>query len=230
MRYCNDIICICSSLLLGGLGLSTVCMTLNSQALEKSAGVGVRKIIIVRHGESLHNLKSVYNANPNHSKYSVSTLTKTGVAQVRASGLKIRKILKNRSISAIYTSPLPRTVQTAEELASILAVPRNRINEDIRLIESQLGERENENIYQFGEKDPWFPENPKVFGGETAEEVSSRMLACFNEVKTLSTHGDIILVTHGAPALLLIKAVTKGGQDTRLKTAGFFVLEIPKES
>ena len=69
------------------------------------------KIVLVRHGESESNART--------TEHHDSPLTKTGIAQAKNLGIKLKKI----KISAIYTSNLKRAKETAEIISKTIHVP-----------------------------------------------------------------------------------------------------------
>ena len=77
------------------------------------------KIIIVRHGESEHNIGLTKNKN--------SILTKRGKRQAEYLGKKLKKL----KISKIYTSDLSRARQTAEIISKIIKVPVKKSIEEL---------------------------------------------------------------------------------------------------
>ena len=77
------------------------------------------KVILIRHGESEHNVGLTENKN--------SFLTKKGKRQVEFLGRKLKK----QKISNIYSSNLTRAKQTAEIISDILKVPIKKNIEEL---------------------------------------------------------------------------------------------------
>lgn len=185
------------------------------------------RIIVMRHGESDHNVSAVYNSDPDHSAYKVSNLTEKGKKQARESAQAIRKMLQGKTVAAIYASPLPRTQQTAREVSVVLGFPASSVITDNRLTETRMGGREGQPAHRYVEKDEWFPDKPVGYGGELTAHVRRRMLDFYHELMMKSQADNnpcIIVVTHGAPAYLLIESVVGSGDGARLDPAGFFII------
>ena len=178
-------------------------------------------IIVVRHGEADHNISGRYNTNPEHPAYSPSYLTNNGKEQVKSSARAINTLLDKEAHIALFASPLPRTVQTAEIVAEELRMTQQAITTDSRLIETNLGNREGLPHAQFDDKDPWFPDDPIAFGGETTEQITARLQAFYDETLAGSDADAFIIVTHGSPALLFAHLIQPNVAHTRLATAGF---------
>jgi broad specificity phosphatase PhoE len=82
------------------------------------------KIILVRHGQSTYNAQKLYQGCCDES-----ILTEKGKLQAYQTGLALSKL----SIDVVYSSPLRRTQETAEEILSAI----NTVNDDIRHLEIQ---------------------------------------------------------------------------------------------
>jgi len=130
-------------------------------------------------------------------------LNAAGREQARVAGEK----LKAYSLSALYSSNLLRTMQTAEIIGKILSLtPRS----DPRLQEIHFGEWEGKTYPEVFEQYPdevrvWreCPLKATVPGGEKLEEVLARTLEAINEI-CATAKGDVVVVTHGGPIRLLL--------------------------
>ena len=81
-----------------------------------------KRIFLARHGQTFH------NAAAGESHIDADRLSSTGHEQARRLG----RLLTERGVTAVVTSPLPRARETAEAAAEALAC---RLEEDERLIE-----------------------------------------------------------------------------------------------
>lgn len=171
------------------------------------------KIIIMRHGESLSNVEQFYSSNPNHHNYREAPLTHKGIAQVRDSSSKLLNLGYNKDNTIAYVSPLPRTRQTIDILVDAGVVSREMVYVDSRLIETQMGDREGKPYADFS-NDHWDHSGASSYNGETEAQVAHRVEAMLRELasKYQQSNKNIILITHGTPALYLIKICTKNSE------------------
>ncbi|XRA97371.1 phosphoglycerate mutase-like protein [Pycnococcus provasolii] len=99
-----------------------------------------RRIILVRHGESLGNVQpSAYTVVPDHA----IPLTREGYAQATRAGEYIAEQIEKDGPSAhahIYMSPYRRSVQTAEGIANVFPKAKvRRQQQDVQLREQDFG-------------------------------------------------------------------------------------------
>ena len=192
-----------------------------------------KEVIAIRHGEGDHNVGGFYSATPEHPNYRESRLTPLGRSQAKNTADQLIKDgITGPDVCAVYSSPLPRAIETARIVMSSLSIPDNLLKIDRRLIESQVGEREGLLYGDFQERDFWFPDNPETFGGENCNDLVERMLSIYNEA--LTTHhdsqGQVLMFSHGSPIYMLIEAVLGTGKGYKLPTAGFIKLPALKHS
>lgn len=150
-------------------------------------------IYLFRHGQY---------ESPNHAvpyRLPGFHLSAKGVADVTARASE----LATKPIVAVYTSPMERTYETA----TILAKPFHLTPiVDDRLIELRSpaqGEKEGFvearggwGIYE----SPWYKEH----GGESMQEVVARMQAAMVDFTQKHANGEVIVVSHGDPIMLLV--------------------------
>ncbi|MBS0290639.1 MAG: histidine phosphatase family protein [Proteobacteria bacterium] len=185
-----------------------------------------KHLIIIRHGEAQHNLSHEYNSNPNHPHYKQALLTDKGQEQIReAAQLLLTYGFDNRNVAAVYVSPLPRTLASAQIMAQIGVFSQDKIHLEPRLIENRAGDREGLITDKFT-KDAWLvgPNEAKVFHAESNEDVRKRVLALYDDIvkQHKDAPGHIIFVTHGMPAMELIEGLTD--EKIRLTQAQIFLL------
>lgn len=188
-----------------------------------------KHLIIVRHGEASHNVTQQYNSNPKHPKYKPSHLTDGGRLQVKQTAeLLLSHGFDNRNIAAVYVSPLPRTIETAQIFADIGLYAKDKIHIDKRLIEVQVGDREGLVESEFS-RDTWWigPQDAKAHSGESYDEVRKRILAIYDEVEK-KHNGHVLFITDGRPAMELIQNLTN--TKMKLQTAQAYVLPLNKRS
>ena len=126
-------------------------------------------------------------------------LSPEGVSQVEA----LSRVLAEEKVTAIFTSPMERTSETADILARahhIVPVVDERLNE----VRSPLQGKTPEEIHVFGGwnwqiyDSPWYQEQ----GGETIEEIHARVVAVVEEKRLERPNQAICLVSHGDPIML----------------------------
>jgi probable phosphomutase (TIGR03848 family) len=113
--------------------------------------------------------------------------------------------LANQPITAIYSSPLVRCVETAQPLADRLGLP---IFEEPGLLEVDYGEWRGGELKELSKKPEWqlvqmYPSGFRFPGGETLREVQSRIVATLERIRTehageaiaFFAHGDILRTT-----------------------------------
>ena len=138
--------------------------------------------------------------------------------------------LANQPITAIYSSPLLRCVETAQPLAQRLGLP---ICEEAGLLEVDYGEWRGAELKELSKKPDWqlvqiYPSGFRFPGGETLREVQSRVVATLERIRTehageaiaLFAHGDILRTTLawylGAPLDLFQRIVINTASVTLL--------------
>lgn len=185
-----------------------------------------RHLIILRHGEAEQNITREYNSNPKHPRYKVAHLTDKGREQVKKTAeTLLMHGFDNRNISAVYVSPLPRALETAQIVADIGVFSKDKIHVDNRLIETQAGDREGLNKEKLT-KDPWLvgPNEAKFYKGESNEDVKKRVLAIYDEIEKKHKEGHVIFITHGMAGMELIDTLTQ--EKVRLGTAQVYILPL----
>ncbi|HRJ44303.1 MAG TPA: MSMEG_4193 family putative phosphomutase [Caldilineaceae bacterium] len=113
--------------------------------------------------------------------------------------------LANQPISAIYSSPLVRCVETAQPLAQRLGLP---VTEEPGLLEVDYGEWRGGELKELSKQPDWqlvqiYPSGFRFPGGETLREVQSRVVETLERIRTqhlgeavaLFAHGDILRTT-----------------------------------
>ena len=149
------------------------------------------QVIIVRHGQTLWNLKLIRQGHLD------SPLTERGIAQAKALGER----LAHETFSALYSSDLGRAVQTAQMIA---AATGHEIVTDERLRERHLGIFQGLDGNEIREK---YPEEYRLHrtlrstyvipGGESVEQQVARNVDFLNETAVRHLGETIVIVTHG---------------------------------
>ena len=159
-----------------------------------------RELILVRHGETLHNVAGIAQG------WNDSALSDRGNEQVR----RLAKRLERHKPDALFSSPLGRALTTANAIKDVLGL-EIAILEDLR--EMSYGGWENRSFLDIRRDEPdvyrkWIddPDAPSP-EGESHNHVRARMERAFEAVASaqrpvLVTHGTAIRI--GTTALLNI--------------------------
>ncbi len=150
-------------------------------------------LILVRHGQSQHNVEKFCNSNPEHPAYQVSNLTNQGKSQAALSAQELIEMGFNDSnISIVYVSPLPRTLKTAEILAEAGLFSKDKIVIDPRITEIQCGDAE-------GMSFPFYPRGAicDQFHVEREDEIESRVQSFYEEALKQHQGQHVLIVSHG---------------------------------
>lgn len=155
--------------------------------------------ILLRHGET------PLSAEKRFAGIGEIPLTDTGVMQARAAG----KALEGRSIDVIVSSPLKRTVQTAQEVAEIIGAPV-RTEEGFR--ETDFGDWEGYSFAEVGERwptelDSWLAD-PSVAPphGESFTATARRVRTARDKLLVRFRQQTVLVVSHVTPIKMLVRA------------------------
>ena len=155
--------------------------------------------LLLRHGQTLMSVERRYAGR------SDVPLTETGVQQAAAAA----KRLASAGIGAIVSSPLQRTVRTAEEVAAVTGVP---VMTDDGFRETDFGAWEGLTFAEVRERWPseltaWLAD-PEVAppGGESFVQVSERVTAALHRVLAERERQTVLIVSHVTPIKTLVAA------------------------
>ncbi len=165
------------------------------------------RIFLVRHGATELSSEDRFAGAINPQ------LSEEGIFQAK----RLAERLANDPITAVYCSPLVRTVQTA----TILASPHHLDliqRDELREIDHGHWEglRRADVEAQFPEEYAAWEEDPFTFapqGGETGVSVIARALPVVREIVSLHREENILVVSHKATIRLIISSLL--GFDTR---------------
>ena len=151
----------------------------------------------IRHGETPWNVEGRYQGQLD------PPLNERGRRQAQATAARLASL----DFEAIYSSDLTRAYQTAMALAAKTGLP---IQADPRLREINQGEWEGvliddirahwpQEIYGW-DHDPWQHHPP---GGETLQQLQTRLFAAIDEIVSRHPHGLVAVFSHKLPIALL---------------------------
>ena len=159
------------------------------------------RIFLVRHGQTAWNVGEIFRGRAD------VPLDETGLKEADLAG----EALKDETIHAIYSSPLKRSVQTAEGIAKYQNLPVQTLE---AIIDISYGEWEGKENAEVKQKYPdlyklWLTEPHKVRfpGGETLDEVRTRTMNAIEELVKKHQGESIVLVAHRVPNKVISCAV-----------------------
>ncbi|MFG0833151.1 histidine phosphatase family protein [Aeromonas bivalvium] len=185
-----------------------------------------RRIMVLRHGETLFNAQQKLQGHCN------SALTERGEAQARGVGQHLAQHLAGRCYR-VYASDLGRAMQTAAIVCAELDYPVNKIVPEPRVREFSLGEWEQKTVSELLvtrphllERRDWYLQAP---GCEPCTEVRARLA---DWLAGLPEALDIVVVSHGLTGMVL-RGMLLGLDDEAvwqqdLPQDAFFIIEAGK--
>jgi len=151
------------------------------------------KVYVVRHGQTAWNLKEVFRGRMD------IPLDETGKKEVHLAG----EAIKDETLHAIYSSPLSRSMETAENIAKFQNVEVTPLD---AIIDISYGEWEGVGRVEVQKKYPdlydlWLKAPHKVTfpNGESLEAVRVRTMGAIENLLEKHTNENIALVAHRVP-------------------------------
>lgn len=149
------------------------------------------ELIIVRHGQSEGNRDRMFTG------HGPSPLTARGREEARA----VARRIAEKPVDALFSSDLPRAVQTAEPIAELTGVP---IIQDLSLREKHFGDLTGMRFADLEAQHPdvWrglLARDPRFQppGGESHHECRARMSGFLARLFASRSSGRVVLVSHG---------------------------------
>jgi len=130
-------------------------------------------------------------------------LNQTGQSQ----SLRLAEILAKVPVKAIYSSPLERTLETAEPIANSLGLP---IIQLAGLLEMDYGEWQDQPLKLLRKQKLWkliqeSPSRVRFPGGESFLEAQSRICQEIEQIVAVHAKNDLVIcVSHADPIKLVI--------------------------
>ncbi len=150
----------------------------------------MQKLYFVRHGLSVMNQIGYFSGRTE------TDLTNQGIKEAAEAG----KILKSYGINLIISSPLKRTVHTAQIIAQEISYPIDDIVLNELFIERDFGPLEGE---------AYIPNLGNHPGVETVEHIIKRAVKALDYLNTLADFDNILVVSHGAMGRALRHVINK---------------------
>jgi probable phosphomutase (TIGR03848 family) len=159
-------------------------------------------IILVRHGENDYVKKGRLAG-----RLPQVHLNEKGRAQAKETAEALCRMFEKAPLKAIYSSPLERTMETAEPISQAFNLP---IIPREGLIETDCGEWQGKSVKQLSRLKIWktVQSSPSLFrfpGGETFAETQHRISQELRELSVLHEAKDaIVCVSHSDPIKLAV--------------------------
>jgi broad specificity phosphatase PhoE len=151
------------------------------------------RVYLVRHGQTAWNVGEIFRGRAD------VPLDETGKGEVHLAG----ETLKDETLHAVYSSPLSRSMETAENIAKFHDISVTPLD---AIIDISYGEWEGLGNQEVQQKYPelhalWLSEPHKVLfpGGESLDEVRSRTMAALEDLLVKQQDENFALVAHRVP-------------------------------
>ena len=151
------------------------------------------RVYLVRHGQTAWNVGEIFRGRAD------IPLDETGKREVHLAG----ETLKAETLQAVYSSPLSRSMETAENIAIFHDIPVTPLD---AIVDISYGEWEGLGNQEVQQKYPelhalWLSEPHKVLfpGGESLDEVRSRTMAALEDLLGKHQDENFALVAHRVP-------------------------------
>lgn len=157
------------------------------------------RLLLLRHGQTPLSVERRYSGRGNPA------LSEVGQAQADAAAARLAA---RGGITAVVSSPLGRTRQTAEAVAAALSLPV-QVHEG--LIEADFGEWEGLTFSEASKRDPelhraWLGDTSvHPPGGESFEEVRTRVTAARDDLLAEYPGANVLVVSHVTPIKTLLQ-------------------------
>lgn len=153
-------------------------------------------IYLIRHGETVWNRASRLQGHKD------TPLTMKGVKQAQSLGFALKDVLKNKTPSFFYSSPIGRAKQTATIISDIIDFDVERIEYKSSLKEITFGDWDGLNMQEIlaqyktswekRKTDRWNTSPPN---GESFREAKKRATRLLNEI---DSQKYVVIVAHGS--------------------------------
>jgi probable phosphomutase (TIGR03848 family) len=112
---------------------------------------------------------------------------------------ELAQLLQQQPISAVYSSPLDRCMQTAQPLADALQLP---VTVETGVLEVDYGEWQAGHLKELSKLPEWqhvqhYPSTFRFPQGETLREVQSRAVSAIERIRDAHPNGVVAIFSHG---------------------------------
>lgn len=166
------------------------------------------RIILVRHGQTEWNRVERFRGRAD------VPLNEAGLAQAEATG---KRVASEWQPVVVYTSPLSRSVKTAESIAKHYDL---KVQIHPGLADIDYGEWQGLSPEEAGQRwpeeiDAWYnrPHLARIPGGETLSDLRARLMQTVNELAARHTGETIVLVGHTVINRIILLGILGLGND-----------------
>ena len=182
------------------------------------------KLILIRHGETNVNVKSVL-----HKYEDLEKLNKVGIKQIN----RTAKAIEKHNPSIIYSSKEKRAVQSAEIISKQLNIPLKLIEGMQERNWGELSGKKWPEIQQIlDSKSPEERYNYKPPSGESWKTFESRLKKSLREILNKKKNQTVVVITHGGAIRALMPFLLKKPKEESFKydpaNASITILEFNK--
>lgn len=112
---------------------------------------------------------------------------------------EVAQLLQQQPITAVYSSPLDRCLQTAQPLAEVLKLP---VTIEPGVLEVDYGEWQAGHLKELAKLPEWqlvqhYPSTFRFPKGETLREVQSRAISAVERIRDTHPNGVVAVFSHG---------------------------------
>ncbi len=149
------------------------------------------RLVLVRHAVTAHTGGKLSGRMPGID------LTDEGRSQAEAAAGR----LAEAPISAVYASPIERTVQTAQAIAARHGLEVETLD---GVIEAEYGDWTDQTLQDLAKTDEWkvvqrTPSRARFPNGESLLEMQTRMVIALDQVAARHRHETVVVVSHADP-------------------------------
>lgn len=161
----------------------------NEQPIERAVSATALRVFIVRHAEAYKNLP--HSAEISMEK--LDSLTSKGIKQAIAAG----RLLKDKGVVAVITSPKGRTRQTAEVIAKIIGL-KNPPDVDVAFSSLKKGKTPGGHsvTWSWREKQWQAGHDPRPQDGESLKDGMDRASLAIEALAKKHPGKGVVIVTH----------------------------------
>ncbi len=151
------------------------------------------RVYLVRHGQTAWNVGEIFRGRAD------IPLDETGKQEAHLAG----EALKDETLHAIYSSPLSRSIETAENIAKFHNIPATPFDAIIDIsygewegLENEVVKEKYPELYGLWQREP---HKVKFPGGESLDEVRSRTMEGLEDLLVKHKNENFVLVAHRVP-------------------------------
>jgi broad specificity phosphatase PhoE len=167
---------------------------LTHRETDTVVGVVVTRVVLVRHGESLAQVRKIVGGHRG-----CEGLSDLGRRQAEALRERLVRTGELRDATALYSSVMPRAIETASIIAPALGALD--VVRECDFCESHPGEGDGLSWEEYDGRWPaaatWNPDLPRDPGGETFNEMAARVARALDTIVARHSGELVVVACHG---------------------------------